>query len=212
MLRNGRIDQYPMLQLIGQALQIDELTSLELRQDQLDLSVGSGKLFIDSLVLESPNLSLTANGESAVGGRRLDLASALTINARIGKQLPGWVRQHFQLVQGTDRQIIKFHIGGSLAHPDADLMRVIVGEKIERQVMDVYRRFMGGGWHKKKGEKSGEIKVDPAGGIEKLPENNEAKLPGSPSATPVASGTGTPVNVPPASTPAVSGSTAAPMP
>ena len=216
-LRNGRMDQYPMLQLIGQALQIDELTSLELRQSQLDLRVNDGKIFVDSLVLESPNLSLTAHGESALDGRKLDLASALTINARIGKQLPGWVRQHFQPVEGSDRQVIRFHIGGSMAHPDADLMRVIVGEKIEKQVLDVYRRFMGGGWHKKKGEKAGENKVPPPGGanIGGNPAEAGAPPPAVTSTAPAASGTTAgQVNVPPPTpaSPTASGSAAPPKP
>lgn len=149
-LRNGRMDQYPMLQLIGQALQIDELTSLELQRAQLDLRFGDGKAWVDSVVLESPNVSLTAQGETGLDGKKLNLASVLTLSERVGRQLPGWVRQHFQPVADTGRQSIRFHVGGSLAHPDADLMRVIVGEKIEKQVLDLYRRLVGGGGHHKK--------------------------------------------------------------
>lgn len=155
-LRNGRMDQYPMLQLLGQALQIDELTSLELQRAEIDLRIGGGKALIDSIILESPNVSLTAQGDTGLDGKKLDLASMLTLSERVSRQLPGWVRQHFQPVADTQRQSIRFHVGGSLAHPDADLMRVIVGEKIEKQVLDVYRRFIGGGLRKKKAEKKPE--------------------------------------------------------
>ena len=195
-LRNGRMDQYPMLQLIGQALQIDELTSLELQQAQLDLQVKEDDVLVSSLVLESQNVSLTAHGTTGIDGKNLDLASALTISAKIARQLPDWVRQHFQSVEGSDRQSIRFHVGGSLGRPDADLMRVIVGEKIEKQALDLFQRLSGGaGWHKKKSEKNEKKKS------EKKAQESE------PAATPAATA--------PAITPApasVSGSGATPAP
>lgn len=153
-LRNGRMEQYAVLQMIGEALQIDELIHLDLREAQLDFRLGEGKAFIDSLVLESPNLSISATGTTGLEGKRLDLAARLTVDPNISRRVPGWVQSNFQPLTGSDRKLIPFRITGSIQHPDTDLVRNLVGQKYAKEVMDVYRLLTGGSRHKKKSDKS----------------------------------------------------------
>jgi len=139
-LEEGRMEQYPLLQSIGMVLQIDELTRLELNRARLDFWVNDGRVHIDDLALESPNLSLTAEGESQFDGK-LSLNAGLVVNPRISRRLPGWIDANFQPVQGSDNRKIVFGISGTLERPETDLMRVMVGERLEKQAMDLYHAF-----------------------------------------------------------------------
>lgn len=138
-LRNGRMEQFPLLQMIGKVLSIEELKDVELRQAQLDLRADEGKIFVDSLVLESPNLQLAAQGTSGWDGA-LALAARLNINAKVRHQLPGWVDANFQPAPGGgDHREIAFSIGGTLARPNTDLMQVMVGHKVGDQLLNLWK-------------------------------------------------------------------------
>jgi len=141
-VRSGRLEQMPLFQLIGKVLQIEDLTNMELRQAQLDLRADQGTVFVDSLVMESPNLSLTANGTSKPGGK-LDLSARLAVNAKISRKLPKWVDANFQPVTGSERRAIDFNIGGTLERPQTNLMEVMVGQKTSNQIMDLFRAITG---------------------------------------------------------------------
>ena len=169
-LRGARMDQIPLLQLIGSALQMD-VSDMELRQAQLDLRVGEEKVFVDSLVMESPNISLNAKGTSAFDGK-LDLAARMAINARLSRQLPGWVAANFQPVPGGDWRDIGFGVTGTLARPETDLLQMMVGQKLGNQFMNLLQSVTGK--HKKKP------------GDKKNPEPSPAQEEGAaqPSATP----------------------------
>lgn len=139
-LEEGRMEQYPLLQSIGMVLQIDELTRLELTRARLDFWVNDGRVHIDDLALESPNLSLTAEGESRFDGK-LSLSAGLVVNPRISRRLPGWIDANFQAIEGSENRKIVFGISGTLERPETDLMRVMVGERLEKQAMDLYKAF-----------------------------------------------------------------------
>jgi uncharacterized protein involved in outer membrane biogenesis len=141
-LRNGRMDQFPLLQLIGKVLQIEELKDIQLQQAQLDLRAGEGKVFVDSLVMESVNLSLTAQGTTEWDGK-LDLAARLAVDPKVSHQLPGWVDASFQPVPGSERRDIGFAITGSLSHPNTDLLRVMMGQKYGNQLMNLWQSLTG---------------------------------------------------------------------
>jgi len=168
-VRDGRMEQYPILQRLGQALQIEDLGKLDLRDAQADLRIGEGKLWIDRLALDSANLAIAASGTSDLDGGNLDLASVLSVTPKVSRQLPSLIHDHFQPVAGSDRESIAFHIGGSIARPEADLMRVLLGEKLQKQVMEVYRMFTGSSSKKDK-EKAKEAK-------EKTPSAASSSLP-----------------------------------
>lgn len=143
-LRNGRMDQFPLLQLIGKVLQIEELKDLELRQAQLDLRAAEGKVFVDSLVMESLNLGLIAKGTSEWDGK-LDLAARLSVNPKISRQLPGWVDAGFQPVPDSDHRDIGFNITGTVSRPSTDLLQVMMGRKYGNQFLNLWQSLTGKG-------------------------------------------------------------------
>ena len=147
-LGGGRMEQLPLVQLIGGILLMD-VKDIEVRQAQLDLRVGEGKVFVDSLVMESPSLSLTAKGTSDFDGK-LELAARLAVNSKLSRQLPGWVDANFQPVPGGNWRDVGFTVGGTLSHPDTDLLQVMVGKKLGNQFMNLLQAVSGK--HKKKGD------------------------------------------------------------
>jgi len=134
-LRGGRMDQVPLVQLIGSALQM-EVSDIELRQAQLDLRASEGKLFVDSLLLESPSIRINAKGTSALDGK-LDLAARLAVHPKLSRKLPG-----------GDWRDIGFAVTGTLARPETDLLQVMVGQRIGNQFMNLLQSVAGK--HKKK--------------------------------------------------------------
>ena len=172
-LRGGRMEQVPLLQLIGKVLLIEELKDVELRQAQLDLRADQGRVFVDSLVMESSNLSLAAKGTSEFDGR-LDLAARLAVNPKVSKQLPAWVDANFQPVKGSDRRDIGFNVTGTLSRPETDLMQVMVGKKYGNQIMNLFQSITGK--QKKTGDKK-KPKPSPAEEGEEIPESSPQSQP-----------------------------------
>ncbi len=153
-LSQGKMEQYPLLQMLGQTLQIDELSQLELHKAQLDVRIGNGRVYVDSLTLESTNLNLNATGDVRFDGK-LSLDAGLAINQKISRQIPKWVLSNFKPLEGDDRKSLPFTITGTLQRPETDLVRVLMGEKIERQATDLLRAFrdLAGGNKKNSSEK-----------------------------------------------------------
>lgn len=162
-LRNGRMDQFPLLQMIGKVLQIEELKNVELRQAQIDLRAAEGKVFVDSLVMESLNLGLTAKGTSEWDGS-LNLAARLAVNPKVSRQLPGWVDANFQPIPGSDRRDIRFNITGSLSHPSTDLLQVMMGQKYGNQFLNLWQSLTGKGKKKPDEKKKPETPSTPEEG------------------------------------------------
>jgi len=158
-LRDGRMEQFPLLQLIGKVLPIEELKHLDMRRAQLDMRVGEGKALVDSLVMESANLSLTANGTSGFDGK-LNMAARLAVNPKVSRQLPGWVDVNFQPVPNSDRRDIGFAVTGTLLAPETDLMRVMLGQRYGNQILNLWQSLTGNP-KKKSGDKK-KIEVTPS--------------------------------------------------
>jgi len=157
-LVEGRMEQYPLLQSIGSALKIDELTRLELKDAQVDFWIGDGRVHVEDFRLESTNLRIHAAGEGRFDGK-LRLDAGLAVNRKISRQLPGWIDSNFRPVDGEDElREIRFHISGTLEDPETDLMRVMVGEKLEEQAIKLFKTFQSitGGDRKKKRRERGE--------------------------------------------------------
>src|SRR5207244_13108005 len=85
-LREGRVEQYRLLVLLGQILQIEELQELHLEQAEAKYRLSPGLVTLDELILRSSNIRLTASGTVGFDGA-LQLNSQLAINDRIRGQL-----------------------------------------------------------------------------------------------------------------------------
>jgi len=143
-LRESRVEQVGILEAIGKILQIEELREMQLHNAQLDLRAAEGKVFIDSLVVESANMSLAANGTSEWDGK-LNLAARLAVGPKISRQLPGWMDAGFQPVPGRSFREIAFNIKGTVSHPSTDLLPVLMGQKYGTQFLNLWQSLTGKG-------------------------------------------------------------------
>ncbi len=128
-LRDGRVQQYSLLVLLGQILQIEELQELHLEQAEAKYHLSPGLVTIDELILRSPNIRLTASGTVAFDGR-LKLDSQLAINDRIRGQLFKAIRANFQPINEPGYSAIDFHVGGTIDRPSTNLMDRLVGRDL----------------------------------------------------------------------------------
>lgn len=141
-LADGRIQQYDFLQMLGKGLQIEELMQLTLRSAQADYRIENGNILVDQLLLESPNLKLTARGTVFLNGK-LDLNARLTINPKISRQLPRIIAENFTPVENAEDRYVEFDVRGTIDKPRTNLLERMVGRKIEKQAIDLIRSLFG---------------------------------------------------------------------
>jgi type II secretion system protein N len=125
-LQGGHVQQFALLAAVGQVLQIEELTQLDLEEAQATYGLAGNSVLIDGLVLRSPNLRLNATGTIDFNGK-VALDSKLTINDKIRSQLFRGMRENFVATDQSGEYSLPFHIGGTLEKPKTDLMERAVG-------------------------------------------------------------------------------------
>jgi hypothetical protein len=138
-LRDGRVQQYRLLVLLGQILQIEELQELDLEQAEAKYHLRPGLVTIDELVLRSPNIRLTSSGTVAFDGT-LQLNSQLAINDRIRGQLFKAIRDNFHRIDDPGYSAIEFQVGGTVERPSTNLVEQVVG----RDISSMLNSFFGG--------------------------------------------------------------------
>jgi len=138
-LREGRVQQYRLLVLLGQILQIEELQELHLEQADAKYHLRPGLVTIDELVLHSPNIRLTSSGTVAFDGT-LQLNSQLAINDRIRGQLFKAIRDNFHRTEDPGYSAIEFQVGGTIERPSTNLVEQVVG----RDISSMLNSFFGG--------------------------------------------------------------------
>jgi hypothetical protein len=138
-LRDGRVQQYKLLVLLGQILQIEELQELNLEQAEAKYHLRPGLITIDELVLRSPNIRLTSSGTVAFDGT-LQLNSQLAINDRIRGQLFKAIRDNFHRIDEPNYSAIEFQVGGTIERPSTNLVEQVVG----RDISSMLNSFFGG--------------------------------------------------------------------
>ena len=136
-LRDGRVQQYSLLVLLGQILQIEELQELHLEQAEAKYDLSPGLVTIEKLILRSPNIRLTASGTVAFDGR-LNLDSQLAINDRIRGQLFKAIRANFQAINEPGYSAIDFHVGGTIDRPSTNLLDRLVGRDLSTMINSLF--------------------------------------------------------------------------
>ena len=144
-LREGRVQQYKLLVLLGQILQIEELQELHLEQAEAKYHLSPGLVTIDELILRSPNIRLTSSGTVRFDGT-LQLNSQLAINDRIRGQLFKAIRDNFHRTDDPVYSAIEFQVGGTVERPSTNLVEQVVG----RDISSMLNSFFGGKKSKKK--------------------------------------------------------------
>jgi hypothetical protein len=195
-LRDGRVQQYSLLVLLGELLQIEELRELHLEQAEAKYHVGPGLVTIEELILRSPNIRLTASGTVTFNGK-LKLDSQLTINDKIRGQLFKAIRQNFQPINEPGYSAIDFQVGGTVDRPSTNLMDKLVG----RDITSMINSFLGGG--KKERAKKKKKQTEEGTPATSKGSNADGRMPAAPStsesphgALPEATATPTPASSP----------------
>jgi hypothetical protein len=179
-LRDGRLQQYSLLVLLGQILQIEELQELHLEQAETKYHLSPGLITIDELILRSPNIRLTASGTVAFDGS-LKLDSRLAINDKIRGQLFKAIRANFQPINEPGYAAIDFHVGGTIDRPSTNLMDRLVG----RDLSSMLNSLLGGKKDRSKRKKKQVEETAPA--VPSLSASPEEAPPQATSAPPPAS-------------------------
>jgi hypothetical protein len=138
-LRDGRIQQYNLLVLLGQVLQIEELKELHLEQAEAKYHLSPGLVTVDELTLRSPNIRLTASGTIAFDGK-LRLDSQLAIDDRLRGRLFKAIRDNFQPINEPGYSAIDFQVVGTVDRPSTNLVERLVG----RDLSSMLNSFFGG--------------------------------------------------------------------
>jgi hypothetical protein len=138
-LRDGRVQQYRLLVLLGQILQIEELQELHLEQADAKYHLRPGLVTIDELVLRSPNIRLSSSGTVAFDGT-LQLNSQLAINDRIRGQLFKAIRDNFHRIDDPGYSAIEFQVGGTIERPSTNLVEQAVGRNISGMLNSFFGR------------------------------------------------------------------------
>jgi hypothetical protein len=128
-LREGRVQQYRLLVLLGQILQIEELQELHLEQAEAKYRLSPGQVTVDKLILRSPNIRLTSSGTIGFDGA-LQLNSQLAIDDRIRSQLFRAIRDNFHSINDPGYSAIEFQVGGTVDRPSTNLVERLVGRDI----------------------------------------------------------------------------------
>lgn len=190
-VRDGRVQQLELFEVIGDVLEIRELSDLGLKEGRANFRLGNGRAFVDEFLLEAANLQLSAKGEVRFDGR-IKLASKLAIDGSLRKHLPGLIRGNFEK-EGDQRYAIAFDIKGERFRMKTNLLDRIVGKKLTSQVDDLLTSLFGKKKEEKKEEKMDDKKKsDEAKDDKKKDAGNKPKAPpvpaapaGAPAAAPV---------------------------
>src|SRR5207247_6588259 len=112
-VHEGRVQQYSLLVLLGEVLQIEELRELQLEQAEARYHVNPSLVTIDELILRSPNIRLTASGTVMFNGR-LKLDYQLAINDKIRSKIFKAIRQNFKPINKQGYSEIIIQVGVSI--------------------------------------------------------------------------------------------------
>ena len=138
-LREGQLQQYSLLVAVGQILQIEELTQLQLQQAEAKYHIDPGVVTIDQLVLRSPNIRVTSKGTISFKGR-MRLQSQLAINDKIRDRLFNPIRDNFQPIDEPGYSAVDFDVSGTVDRPKTNLVDRVVG----RNLKDFVNGLLGG--------------------------------------------------------------------
>jgi type II secretion system protein N len=172
LLRDGQVQQYSLLVALGQLLQIEELTQLQLQQAEAKYHITPGLITIDALVLRSPNIRLSGNGTITFDGK-LNLDSQLAINSKLRGQLFKMIRDNFVATGEQGYYALAFQVSGTVDRPKTNLMDRLVG----RGLKDLFNGWLGGGKKKKKSTETKAPEESPAAPA-------ESSAPASPTPSP----------------------------
>jgi AsmA-like C-terminal region len=184
LLRNGQLQQYSLLAALGQILQIEELTQLHLEQAGTKYHINSGVITVDELILQSPNVRLSAKGTIAFDGK-LHLESQLAINDKIRNQLFKPIRANFEPLNESGYYAVDFEVSGTIDRPKSNLVEKVVGRDLKDFGSSVINSLLGGGKsERQRKKKSGDTSPTQSPFPSAAPSATQSEAASSPAASP----------------------------
>ncbi len=141
-LREGQVQQYSLLVALGQILQIEELTQLHLDEAHVKYHLTPGLVTVDELLLQSPNIRLSAHGKITFAGK-MRLEAQLALSEKVRAQLFGAIRNNFTPTNQPGYSGIDFQIKGTVDRPKTNLMDKLVGQDL-KDIGSMLNSFFGG--------------------------------------------------------------------
>lgn len=167
-LREGQVQQYSLLVALGQLLQIEELTQLHLNDAHVKYHITPGVITVDDLLLQSPNIRLSATGKIRFDGK-MRLEAQLALSEKVRAQLFSALRNNFTPTNEPGYSAISFQVKGTVDRPKTNLMDKLVGQDL-KDIGSMLNSLFG---KKKKPE-----------AVEESPTPAPTETPATPSATP----------------------------
>lgn len=183
-LTDGQFRQLLYLQMIGQVLQIPELSDLHLSTAHAEFRIHEQHTYIDQLQLDSPDLQINAKGNARFDGR-LSMEAQLSVSERLAGRLPngarGIILNNFSPPDDHGRRSIAFDIGGRTDKPKTNLLDKVIGRQIGSQFEDLVSSIFG----KKKKDKDKDDEKDKEKKKKKDRDKEKDKEPGADAKAPV---------------------------
>lgn len=129
-LRDGVVQQYSLLIALSQLLRIDEIRQLQLEQAHVKFHLSPGVVMIDEVMLQSPNVKLTATGTITFAGN-LRLEAQLALDDKIRGRLFHALQENFQPTSDPAFAAVSFDVTGSIDRPKTNLMERLVGRDLK---------------------------------------------------------------------------------
>lgn len=137
----GRFRKLDLFESLAQVLDLRELSNLQPREAHAQFNLRDEKAFIDSLVLNTGTLSISAKGMARFDGK-LVLDARLTLPETTYKTLPEVAATNFAKLD--DGQYgLDFKITGKIDKPKTDLAEKIIGGTVKDKVEDLISGLFG---------------------------------------------------------------------
>ena len=132
-LVDTQLRNFPLFQVVGDTLHIEDLRRLRFKTAQLDYQLSGNTLHVQPLVLVSSNLRITAEGRYLLADDQLDLHARLVIDPSVSRQLPRAVEQQFSPCgdEAPGSRYIDFNVAGPLNKPRSDLYQRLLPKTID---------------------------------------------------------------------------------
>ena len=158
-LQQARFQPLDFIRQIGELMSIQELQMFELKTAEAVLNVRDKKVSVETLVLESENLVMDAQGPVGFDGK-MKLQARLLLNERLRKGLSGFLGSNFKESERAGYQQMPFSITGTVSRPKTDLLDKLTGIRIGEDVGGLLKNLFRAPPQKPKGE----AEKNPGGG------------------------------------------------
>ena len=139
-LQNARLQPLDFIRQIGDLLQIEELQMLQLKTAVAAFTIRDSKVIADSIVIQSENLVIDADGPTSFEGK-LKLKARLHINEKLRKDSHGLIGNNFEKSDREGYTQMPFTITGTLSRPKTDLLDKLVGARIGQDFGGLLKSF-----------------------------------------------------------------------